>query len=235
MEKTIAEIIDMAIQREDAAYDFYMDIHHKVQDASVKETVEYIAKEEIKHKEFLVGYRAGNYGSDSLRMADVVDYKIAEYLEEPEIDSDSSREEVYLIASHREARSHLFYTELAGMHADSELKTMLLKMANEELKHKEKMEYLYSNTAFAQTSGGWLNSEFGMRNVELFECGIRNGECGVKDSGDEAKVWGWGKMGEGRIIEDKKLGRLEVMWLGMWEDGRRRMMDEGRWDAKMRN
>ncbi|MBW2582933.1 MAG: ferritin, partial [Deltaproteobacteria bacterium] len=44
--------------------------------------------------------------------------------------------------------------ELANMHADSELKTMLSKMANEELKHKEKMEYLYANTAFPQTSGG---------------------------------------------------------------------------------
>ena len=154
MEKTIADIIDMAIQREEEAYDFYMDIHHKVRDAGVQDTVEFIAKEEIKHKEFLVGYRAGNYGSDSLRMADVVDYKIAEYLEAPEIDSDSRSEDVYLIASHREARSHLFYTELAGMHAGSELKTMLLKMANEELKHKEKMEYLYSNTAFPQTSGG---------------------------------------------------------------------------------
>jgi hypothetical protein len=27
-------------------------------------------------------------------------------------------------------------------------------MANEELKHKEKMEYLYTNTTFPQTSGG---------------------------------------------------------------------------------
>ena len=154
MEKTIADILDMAIQREAEAYDFYMDIHQKVQDTSVMDTVEFIAKEEIKHKEFLVGYRAGKYGSNSLRMADVVDYRIAEYLEEPEIGSDSSSEDVYLIASHREARSHLFYTELAGMHADSELNSMLLKMANEELKHKEKMEYLYSNTAFPQTSGG---------------------------------------------------------------------------------
>ncbi len=154
MEKTVADILDMAIQREVAAYDFYMDIHHKVQDESVRETIKFIAGEEIKHKRFLVGYRDGNYGSKSLRMADVVDYKIAEYLEEPEIENDSSSQDVYLIASHREARSHLFYTELAGMHADSELKDMLLKMANEELKHKEKMEYLYSNAAFTQTSGG---------------------------------------------------------------------------------
>jgi rubrerythrin len=154
MEKTIADIIDMAIQREKEAYVFYMDIHEKVKDTSVRDTVEFIAKEEIKHKEFLVGYRAGNYGSDSLRMADVVDYRIAEYLEEPEVEDNSSSQDVYLIASHREARSHLFYKELAGMHTDGELNSMLLKMANEELKHKEKMEYLYSNTAFPQTSGG---------------------------------------------------------------------------------
>ncbi len=31
---------------------------------------------------------------------------------------------------------------------------MLLKMADQEMKHKEKVEYLYSNTAFPQTSGG---------------------------------------------------------------------------------
>ena len=40
------------------------------------------------------------------------------------------------------------------MHEATNIKDMLLKMANEELKHKEKMEYLYSNTAFPQTAGG---------------------------------------------------------------------------------
>jgi len=154
MGKTVAEILDMAIQREEVAYDFYMDIYHKVDDASVKDTVEFIAQEEKKHKAFLVGYQEGQYGADALRMSDVVEYKLAEYLEEPEISKTSSSEQVYLVAAHREARSHQFYAELANMHDDSELKTMLQKMANEELKHKEKMEYLYANTAFPQTSGG---------------------------------------------------------------------------------
>jgi rubrerythrin len=154
MEKTIADVIDLAIQREEEAYDFYMDIHSKVQDTGVKDAVEFIAGEEKKHKAFLVGYRQGNYGSDALRMADFVDYKVAEYLEEPEIRKESSSEDIYLIAAHRESRAYQFYSELANLHADSELKTMLSKMANEELKHKEKMEYLYANTAFPQTSGG---------------------------------------------------------------------------------
>jgi len=154
MAKTVAEILNMAIQREEVAYDFYMDIYHRVEDVSVRDTVEFIAGEEKKHKAFLVSYKEGKYGADSLRMADVVEYKLAEYLEEPEISQNSSSEDVYLVAAHREARSHQFYQELANMHADSNLKTMLLKMANEELKHKEKMEYLYANTAFPQTSGG---------------------------------------------------------------------------------
>ena len=154
MAQTVGEILDMAIRREEVAYDFYMDIYEKVEDASVRETVEFIAGEEKKHKAFLVSYKKGEYGAGSLRLADVVEYKLAEYLEEPEISQNSSSEEVYLVAAHREARSHQFYSELANMHSDSELKTMLEKMANEELKHKEKMEYLYANTAFPQTSGG---------------------------------------------------------------------------------
>ena len=154
MAKTVAEILDMAIEREEVAYDFYMDIYETVEDAIVRETVEFIAREEKKHKAFLVSYKAGKYGADSLRMAHVVEYKLAEYLEEPEVTQKSSREEIYLVAAHREARSHQFYSELANMHGDSKLKNMLQKMANEELKHKEKMEYLYSNTAFPQTSGG---------------------------------------------------------------------------------
>jgi rubrerythrin len=154
MDKPLSEVIDLAIQREEEAYDFYMDILIKLEDPSIKDTIEFIANEEKKHKAFLVNYRAGDYGPDALRMTDVVEYKISEYLEEPEITKETKREDIYLIASHRELRSHRFYTELANMHDANNIKEMLLKMANEELKHKEKMEYLYANTAFPQTAGG---------------------------------------------------------------------------------
>jgi rubrerythrin len=154
MDKPLSEVIDLAIQREEEAYDFYMDIISKLEDSSIKDTIEFIANEERKHKAFLVNYRQGDYGPDALRMTDVVDYKISQYLEEPEITKDTKREDIYLIASHRELRSHQFYTEMANMHEANNIKDMLLKMANEELKHKEKMEYLYANTAFPQTAGG---------------------------------------------------------------------------------
>ena len=154
MKKRVSDIIAIAIKREEEAYDFYLDIHGKVADPSLKQTLEFIAGEEKKHKAFLVSYRDGNLGTKALKMSDFIDYKVSDYLEEPDIDGESKPEDVYLVASHRELRSFHFYTELASLHADGEIKQMLLKMANEELKHKEKMEYLYANTAFPQTSGG---------------------------------------------------------------------------------
>lgn len=153
-DKTVADVIETAIKREEAAYFFYMDLNDKAADADVKDTLQWMAGEERKHRDFLIAYRDGGFGVEALRMSKVVDYKIAEYLEEPETEGELDNTHVYLIAAHREARSHQFYSELAGLHPESETRQILLKMANEELKHKEKMEYLYSNTAFAQTSGG---------------------------------------------------------------------------------
>jgi len=87
-------------------------------------------------------------------MTDVVDYKIAQYVDSPDIQKDLESKDVYLVAAHRELNSYNFYKELAGIQPAGEVREMLLKMANEELKHKEKVEYLYSNTAFPQTQGG---------------------------------------------------------------------------------
>ena len=150
----VSEVLDKAIQQEEEAYLFYMDIFDKIEDKSVKEAIEWVASEEKKHKEFLVNYREGRYGSDALRLNDVVHYKIAEHQEEPEIAKNMRREDLFLLASHRELKSYRFYTELAELHPRGDTKEMLLKIANEELKHKEKMEYLYANTAFPQTAGG---------------------------------------------------------------------------------
>ncbi len=153
-DQRLMQLIDTAIKREEEAFDFYKGLLGKVNEDHVIETIEGIAEEEKKHKAFLVKYRDEQWSPKDLKMSDVTYYKIAEYQQEPEIKGDMKSEEVYLVASHRELRSYKFYSELAGLHPDSEVKELLLKMANEELRHKEKMEYLYANTAFPQTDGG---------------------------------------------------------------------------------
>jgi rubrerythrin len=153
-DKRLTDIIDIAIQREEQAYTFYMDLHDKINDSGIRDTLEWIAGEEVKHKQFLMSYREGELDQGNLRMTEVVYYKIAEHQKEPDIKASIKPEEVFLVAAHRELRSHQFYTELARWHPQGDTHEMLLEIANEELKHKEKMEYLYANTAFPQTSGG---------------------------------------------------------------------------------
>lgn len=155
MEHTeFSAIVDLAIKKEEEAHDFYMDLSEIVQAQDVKDTLKYLANEEKKHKDFLVGYKESGYGADGLKPATPVDYKIAEYLSAPDPSGDMESKDVYLIAAHREKYAYEFYKALADLHPNGKPKELLLTMAGEELKHKEKMEYLYTNAAFPQTAGG---------------------------------------------------------------------------------
>ena len=154
MSDRLMDMIETAIGREEEAYAFYMELRDKVVDDEAKEALQWMANEELKHKKFLVKYRNGDLARNAMGMSDVTYYRIAEYQKEPPISEQMSPQDVFLVAAHRELKSHHFYSELAELHPGGEVKDVLLKMANEELKHKEKMEYLYANTAFAQTSGG---------------------------------------------------------------------------------
>ena len=153
-DKKLEEIINLAISREEIAYAFYQNLLIRVKDKTAQETLEFLSQEEQKHKAFLERYRAGEYDTAALRMSTVVDYHVAEHLEKPDIDKNMETKDVYLVAAYREQASYNFYKALARIQPAGEVQEMLNKIANEELKHKEKVEYLYANTAFPQTDGG---------------------------------------------------------------------------------
>ena len=146
--------VNLAIEREIEAYNFYMEIYDIISDSTAKEALLWIAGEEKKHKEFLISYREGKIAEGMLRLSEAEDQRIAEHVAAPEVKLLLDTKDVYLIAAHRELDSYNFYIEFAKLHTDGTLKEIILRIANEELKHKEKVEYLYTNTAFPQTAGG---------------------------------------------------------------------------------
>ena len=99
-------------------------------------------------------YLKGEKKFTALSMDAPIDYHIAQYADRPDPKKNMNSSEVYLVAAHREWNSYQFYKGLAETQPAGEVQDMLLQMANQELKHKEKVEYLYSNTAFPQTAGG---------------------------------------------------------------------------------
>ncbi|NLV66453.1 MAG: ferritin family protein [Spirochaetes bacterium] len=153
-DKKLEYLLDVAIKNEEDAYNFYMDLHNKLADKEIKDTLKFLADEEKKHKEFLIKYKQGGFGAEALKLDAVIDYKIVEHAEKPDLQKNLDTKDVYLVAADKELNSYRFYKSLADVEPAGEVKEMLLKMANEEMKHKEKVEYLYSNTAFPQTAGG---------------------------------------------------------------------------------
>jgi rubrerythrin len=148
------DVLELAIQSEIYAREFYLSLREKVSESEAKDTLEFLAAEEEKHQAFLERYRRGEIAEGAVSNNEPIDYKIAEHFEEPQPADEMKSEEVFLIAAHREKLSHEFYLALAELHPDGEVKEMLKSMAEQELGHKEKAEYLYSNTAFPQTAGG---------------------------------------------------------------------------------
>ncbi|HSQ35594.1 MAG TPA: ferritin family protein [Candidatus Binatia bacterium] len=152
--QNLQSLIETAVRNEEEARVFYLGLHDLVEDALAKETLKFLAGEELAHKEFLLAYLKGEKKINALPLEEIIDYHIAQYADKPDIKKDMNTSDVYLVAAHREWNSYNFYKSLASLQPAGDVRDMLLNMADQELKHKEKVEYLYSNTAFPQTSGG---------------------------------------------------------------------------------
>lgn len=152
---SIRNVLEFAVEREKAAYRFYVDLSKRIEDPGARDALDFLAKEETRHREFLERYLRGEVGEGSLRLAQVVDYKIIEHVsEQSDPGGPLSPEKAFLVAAKREKASHELYRDLARLHPEGPVRSLFEKMSQEELRHKEKVEYLYGNTAFPQTSGG---------------------------------------------------------------------------------
>jgi rubrerythrin len=151
---TIENILDKAIQKEIESQELYRNISKLVDKESARDILHELVKFEEKHEELLRQYRRGELGEGALQAGHVLDYRIAEHLKQPEITPELNLDEVLLLAASREKASHEFYLALAAEHVAGQVRTLMEQLASQELDHKHRVEYLYNEVAFPQTSGG---------------------------------------------------------------------------------
>ena len=151
---TLDNILEKAIQKEIEAQELYRSLYRTTENEAARDILQQLAEVEEKHEALLRRYRRGELGPGALEARHVLDYRIAEYLEQPEISPEMKLDEVLLLAANREKASHEFYLALADEHPSGPVKTLLEELASEEIEHKQKVENLYNEVAFPQTSGG---------------------------------------------------------------------------------
>ncbi len=151
---TVQTILEKAIAREIEAQQLYRNLSQKMTAAAARDAFIQLSREEEGHEHLLRKYLRGEIGEGGLKKDRVLDYKIAEYLDQPEITPKMELKEVFLLAANREKASHDFYHSLAAVHPAGGVKRLLEQLAAQELEHKQKVEFLYTEVAFPQTDGG---------------------------------------------------------------------------------
>jgi rubrerythrin len=151
---TVRAILEKAIEKEIESQQLYQNLSRKMTGAAARDAFLQLSREERGHEELLRKYLRGELGEGVLKREQVLDYRIAEHLEQPEVTPSLGLKQVFLVAANREKASHEFYLSLAGAHPAGRVRGLLERLAAQELEHKRKVEFLYAEVAFPQTDGG---------------------------------------------------------------------------------
>jgi rubrerythrin len=151
---TLKEVLQDAIQKEIQANLMYLGLRQRVANPAAKEVCHQMADQEEIHRQVLEDYLHGKLTEGALNVGMVVDYHIAEYLDQPEVDSNMEIKDVFLLAANKEKASHDLYSHLASIHPQGHIRHLLEDLAAQESNHKLHVETLYNEVAFPQTDGG---------------------------------------------------------------------------------
>jgi rubrerythrin len=139
--KSVDDILDFAIEKEEEAASFYTDLAGKVEQRNMAPVFEDFAKEEKKHKEKLLKIKDGKL---LLSAADQVkDLKISDYLVEVPASPEIGYQGALILAMKKEKASFKLYSDLAASAPDESLRATLLALAQEEARHKLRLEVEY--------------------------------------------------------------------------------------------
>ena len=151
---TLKDVLEEAIQKEIDSRLLYLDLSQSVNDQAAKDAFQELAGQEQGHQNLLDKYLRGEIKEGALNIGEPIDYHIAEHLEQPKVSPGMELKDVFLLAASRERLSHDFYLALAGVHPDGKIKKLLEDLASQEMGHKRRVEFLYTEVAFPQTDGG---------------------------------------------------------------------------------
>lgn len=150
--ETITEILQKAIRFEEEAHDFYVGASQMMELPHVKDMLEELATEELKHKEKLEELMAGDVERivATSRQRQIRDLKIADYLASRPLDKKASFQDVLIVAMQREKSAHDFYSQMKEVAGDASVWELFDFLAQEELVHKNKVETIYDDVVYQE-------------------------------------------------------------------------------------
>lgn len=136
--ETFEEIMDFAIEKEKEAAAFYEEASKMEKFSGAKETLESFAKEERKHQNMLENFSKENV--DLYTIEKIPDLKRSDYLVDLEYEPGMAYPDLLRLAMKREEKAVNFYTNFSEGADTEDHKKLFQVLAQEESKHKLKLE-----------------------------------------------------------------------------------------------
>lgn len=138
---SVNDILDFAINQEQEAVDFYLQLAAQMKNTSMKTTFEDFAREEVIHKAKL--QKIKDEGVFTMPKEHILDLKVADYITNVYPSGEMEYRDALVLAMKKEKAAFKLYTSLAQRTGNEALKDLFLGLAQEESKHKLSFEIEY--------------------------------------------------------------------------------------------
>lgn len=146
-EWTLDKVLNLALSMEEESIKLYSSAQKKVQNSGSKLLLKELVSEEETHKNKILQAIKDPGVIEELGALDKVihDLKIVDYLVDVPLSLDADYQQILIYAGKREKATHDFYIALAKKYSNKKIGNMFAKLAQEELKHKYKLELEYDD------------------------------------------------------------------------------------------
>ena len=142
-EKKFKEIIKFAIDKEIKSYNFYTNATQVAKYSGAKDLFSDLAQQEVGHRKMLEKLDLKKIAQAKIEK--VPDLKISDYIVDAEFKPDMPYADILLIAIKMEERALKLYNNMNQSNQDENLKKLFSLLANEEAKHKLRLEKIYDD------------------------------------------------------------------------------------------
>ncbi len=147
VQQTFERLVSLAIQREEEAYNFYMKASEESKFKSSAKLLQELAHQEVAHKEKLKeALDAGvcdTFTCDTVEEIEKMD--LSQYLVDIPLKSDSTPQDVLIVAIKKEAAANSFYKALSELTGSGTHRSVFETLATEEETHKTLLQNMYDD------------------------------------------------------------------------------------------
>ena len=148
--KQLSEIMDMAIQFETDASEFYSTAADIAKDPAAKTLLKEFSAIELKHKQKLESFNLDGISEEHHTVPKTHDLHVSDYLVDKEVTPDSTSQDIMVHAMKREQKAYEFYARMLKVVTSDDVKSLFEELAEEELEHKEKIEVEYDDVVYKE-------------------------------------------------------------------------------------